>query len=53
MLILWIQTASAITFVIMAAATHPEEQKKVQAEIDEVIGRDRGVSPDHCPNREI
>ncbi|OAX33120.1 cytochrome P450 [Rhizopogon vinicolor AM-OR11-026] len=33
--------AVAICTVIMTAALHPEEQAKVQAELDEVIGRNR------------
>jgi len=36
------QTAVAISTVLMAAACFPEEQAKVQAEIDAVIGRHRG-----------
>ncbi|THG98718.1 hypothetical protein EW026_g3521 [Hermanssonia centrifuga] len=34
-------SASAISFVTMAAAIHPAEQAKVQEEIDAVVGRDR------------
>ncbi|KAH8818767.1 cytochrome P450 [Flagelloscypha sp. PMI_526] len=34
-------TASAIKFMIMASACFPEQQKLVQAKIDEVVGRDR------------
>ncbi|KAI0693913.1 cytochrome P450 [Cytidiella melzeri] len=34
-------TASAISFVIMAAAVFPDEQAKVQAELDSVVGRER------------
>ncbi|KAF7796940.1 hypothetical protein EIP86_008126 [Pleurotus ostreatoroseus] len=34
-------SASAISFVVMAAAKHPEEAAKVQAELDNVVGRDR------------
>ncbi|TCD69790.1 hypothetical protein EIP91_006327 [Steccherinum ochraceum] len=34
-------TASGLGIVTMAAACHPEEQAKVQAEIDAVVGRDR------------
>ncbi|TBU29936.1 cytochrome P450 [Dichomitus squalens] len=34
-------TAGALGFVVMAAAKHPEAQRKVQAQLDEVIGRDR------------
>ena len=35
------QSASAISFVVMAAAKHPEEAAKVQVELDNVVGRDR------------
>lgn len=38
------QTASATSFVIMAAAKYPEEQAKVQAEFDSVVGKDRSKS---------
>jgi hypothetical protein len=34
-------TASAISIVIMASALHPEEQRKVQEELDRVVGRER------------
>ncbi|TFK52811.1 cytochrome P450 [Heliocybe sulcata] len=34
-------SASAISIAIMAAATHPETQAKVQEELDTVVGRDR------------
>ncbi|KAH7922200.1 cytochrome P450 [Leucogyrophana mollusca] len=34
-------TAVSITNMIMAAACYPEAQKKVQAELDKVVGRDR------------
>ncbi|EPQ50746.1 cytochrome P450 [Gloeophyllum trabeum ATCC 11539] len=34
-------SAAAITIAIMAAATHPEAQAKVQEELDSVVGRDR------------
>lgn len=39
-------SSSAITIAIMAAATHPEMQKQVQKELDEVVGKDR------CPSFE-
>jgi hypothetical protein len=35
------QTAAAISFAIMAAALHPADQARVQAELDTVIGRQR------------
>lgn len=35
------QTASAITIMMMAAALHPEAQARVQAELDNVVGRER------------
>ena len=38
------QTASGITVMIMAAACHRDAQARVQEELDEVIGRDRGIS---------
>jgi hypothetical protein len=38
------QVATAICTVLMAAACFPEEQAKVQAELDTVIGRHRGSS---------
>jgi hypothetical protein len=38
------QTAVAICTVLMAAAHFPEEQVKVQDELDAVIGRKRGDS---------
>ncbi|KAI0055285.1 cytochrome P450 [Artomyces pyxidatus] len=34
-------TAAAISFVIMAAACHPEAQARVQEELDNVVGPDR------------
>ncbi|KAF9254961.1 cytochrome P450 [Marasmius fiardii PR-910] len=34
-------TASAISIAVMAAACHPEAQRKVQEELDQVIGKDR------------
>ena len=36
------ETATAISFVIIAAATHPQAQSEVQAELDSVVGKDRG-----------
>jgi hypothetical protein len=36
------QTATAISFVIMAAATHLQAQAEVQAELDAIVGKDRG-----------
>jgi cytochrome P450 len=33
--------------VLMAAACFPEEQAKVQAELDEVVGKHRGSSTPH------
>ena len=36
------ETATAISFVMMAAATHPQAQSEVQAELDSVVGKDRG-----------
>lgn len=38
------QSASAISFVIMAAAMYPEQQAKVQEQLDAVVGYDRGRS---------
>jgi hypothetical protein len=37
------QTSVAICTVLMAAVCFPEEQAKVQAELDAVIGRHRGM----------
>lgn len=34
-------SSSAIQISIMAAATHPEQQKRVQAELDAVVGKNR------------
>ncbi|KAK0222504.1 cytochrome P450 [Armillaria nabsnona] len=34
-------TASAISIAVMAAACHPDAQRKVQEELDSVIGKDR------------
>jgi hypothetical protein len=42
------QTAIVICTVLMAAACFPEEQAKVQAELDAVIGRHRGSSICYC-----
>ncbi|KAG2030769.1 cytochrome P450 [Suillus americanus] len=41
-------TAVAICTVLMAAACFPEEQAKVQVELDTVIGRHRGSSISYC-----
>lgn len=38
------QSATAIAFMIMAAATHPKAQAEVQAQLDSVIGGDRRKS---------
>jgi hypothetical protein len=38
------QTTLAICTVLMAAACFPDEQAKVQAELDAVVGRYRGTS---------
>lgn len=35
-------TAAAISVVVMAAACFPETQRRVQKQLDAVIGRDRG-----------
>ena len=35
-------TASGISVGVLAAACYPEEQKRVQEELDAVIGRSRG-----------
>jgi cytochrome P450 len=37
-------TASAISVSVMAAACYPEAQRRVQVELDQVIGRDRAPS---------
>jgi len=39
-------SSSAITICVMAAATHPEIQKRVQEELDEVVGDSRSPSFD-------
>jgi hypothetical protein len=39
--------STGIGTVFMAAACFLEEQAKVQAELDEVIGRNRGISTPH------
>jgi hypothetical protein len=38
------KTAVAVCTVLMAAAHFPEEQAKVQAELDAIIGREQGSS---------
>ncbi|KAG2126354.1 cytochrome P450 [Suillus bovinus] len=43
-------TATAICIVLMAAARFPEEQAKVQAELDAVIGRERAPTFDDRPS---
>lgn len=35
------QTAAALGWVSVAAACYPEAQTRVQAQLDEVVGRDR------------
>lgn len=35
-------TASAISVAVMAAACYPEAQKRVQEELDQVVGTERG-----------
>lgn len=42
-------TASGLGIITMAAATHPEELKKVQSQIDAVVGRDRLPNYDDEP----
>ncbi|KAK7689094.1 hypothetical protein QCA50_007785 [Cerrena zonata] len=42
-------TASGLGIITMAAATHPHELKKVQAQLDEVVGRDRMPNFDDEP----
>lgn len=44
-----VKSASAIAFVMMAAATHPEAQAAVQAQLDAVAGTDRRTSYPHLP----
>lgn len=39
-------SSSAITICVMAAATHPEIQKRVQKELDEVVGDSRSPTFD-------
>ncbi|CCM05043.1 uncharacterized protein FIBRA_07245 [Fibroporia radiculosa] len=39
-------TAAAMSFVMMAAACHPEAQARVQAQLDKVVGRDRAPTFD-------
>lgn len=34
-------SSSAIQISVMAAATHPEQQKRVQQELDAVVGKNR------------
>jgi cytochrome P450 len=41
------EVSTAIYTVLMAAACFPSEQAKVQAELDQVIGRHRGSSTVH------
>jgi hypothetical protein len=43
-----VQTTLTMCIMLQAAASFPEEQGKVQAELDEVIGRHRGSSVSHC-----
>jgi len=43
-LLSFLQTASAISIMVMAAAAFPEAQKKVQEELNLVIGPSRGQS---------
>ncbi|KAG2362573.1 cytochrome P450 [Suillus spraguei] len=45
-----VPTAVTICIVLMAAAHFPEEQAKVQAEIDAVIGRERAPTFDDKPS---
>ncbi|RXW20920.1 hypothetical protein EST38_g4940 [Candolleomyces aberdarensis] len=44
-------TASAISISIMAAALYPDTQRRVQAELDQVIGNERGFA--HKATRDI
>jgi hypothetical protein len=37
-----VQTASAISILVLAAACFPQAQVKVQEELDLVVGKDRG-----------
>lgn len=43
-------SASAITLCVMAAAVYPEAQKRVQKELDEVVGRSRPPNFEDWPN---
>ena len=43
------QSASAISVVVMAAAIHPEAQRRAQQQIDLVVGRDRRTSASSIP----
>lgn len=47
------QTATVICTVMMAAACFPEEQAKVHAELDAVIGRHRGSSIGYCKSVDL
>ena len=40
-------TSSSLLWAILFLLHHPEVQRKVQAEIDEVVGRNRRVSLEH------
>ncbi|KAI0345186.1 cytochrome P450 [Trametopsis cervina] len=42
-------TASAISFAVMAACKYPEEQAKVQTQLDSVVGNDRVPSKEDEP----
>lgn len=46
-------TASAISISIMAAACYPKTQAKVQEELDNVIGKERGKSSLNIPVCEL
>jgi cytochrome P450 len=41
---------TTLTWIIVAAMCYPELQKKVQKEIDTVVGRDRDIVPKDAPN---
>ena len=43
-------SASAITLCVMAAAVYPAAQKRVQKELDEVVGRSRLPNFEDWPN---